>query len=234
MLTLFSDARCLRLVTALGHSLWQVTLIAIVAAILMRMIRQASLRYQLGIVAMALMLACPLATYSWLPGDSATQIQTDGISSEPGTVASHISDSHQTTQPQIAETANTESIRPTQDAPPQSSTANSASKLSRVAPYLFAIYCFGVALMLARLTLSIFGAQRIKWSAIAIQSTSIQQIVAEQARHIGVKVTPVVAETGRVVVPMVCGIIRPMILLPATLATSLSADQLEAVIAHEL
>lgn len=45
---------------------------------------------------------------------------------------------------------------------------------------------------------------------------------------------PVVAYCDRVAVPTVIGVLRPMILLPATLMTGLSPDEFSAILSHEL
>ena len=235
MLDLLSDARCIRLVIALTHSLWQVTLVAIVAAVLMRFIQRAAIRYQLGMVAMALMLACPLATYSWLSHDSVPS-EFNRIAGESEADALH-------TRPmlnarpsvQLEDSFAEPNLHPPEFDPGEPAFAESSTSwVRRIAPYLFVIYSVGVALMLLRLAIGIFGAQRIWSSSVTISSPPIQQILADQSRQIGVKVMPAIAESTRIAVPMVYGIIRPMILLPVSLATSLSASQLEAVLAHEL
>src|SRR5581483_8622840 len=55
-----------------------------------------------------------------------------------------------------------------------------------------------------------------------------------QARRIGLRAAPTVAYCQRISVPVLVGILRPMILLPSSLASGLSPQQLEALLAHEL
>src|SRR5262249_40520541 len=53
-------------------------------------------------------------------------------------------------------------------------------------------------------------------------------------QKIGLRFVPVVAWCRRVSTPIVVGIVTPMILLPASLAGGLTADQLSALLTHEL
>ena len=55
-----------------------------------------------------------------------------------------------------------------------------------------------------------------------------------QAKRIGVKAIPAIAACEAISVPVVVGVFRPIILLPAALMSGLSPDQLQALILHEL
>ncbi len=59
-------------------------------------------------------------------------------------------------------------------------------------------------------------------------------IIACQARRLGMRTAPAIAWCQRVSVPVVVGLARPLVLLPASLASGLSLDQLEALLTHEL
>src|SRR5882762_4729095 len=74
---------------ALLHFLWQGTAIAALAAVLMTLCRRASARYLLGVGALALMLAAPVATFFFLapsftaaPAGSSSVVQTRPARSE--------------------------------------------------------------------------------------------------------------------------------------------------------
>ena len=54
-----------------------------------------------------------------------------------------------------------------------------------------------------------------------------------QAKRIGLHAVPVIAWCERVSVPVVVGIIKPMILVPSGLLTGLNESQLKAILAHE-
>ncbi|MFM7844076.1 MAG: M56 family metallopeptidase [Planctomycetota bacterium] len=55
-----------------------------------------------------------------------------------------------------------------------------------------------------------------------------------EAAALGLKLLPVLAYCERVTVPTVVGVLQPMILLPVALASGLSPEQIETVLAHEL
>ena len=57
---------CLSFVLALGHFLWQGTLIALVLAIALRAAKSVAARYSLSLTALLLMAACPVMTLFWL------------------------------------------------------------------------------------------------------------------------------------------------------------------------
>ncbi|HLQ45492.1 MAG TPA: hypothetical protein VK137_12225, partial [Planctomycetaceae bacterium] len=57
---------CSSFVLALGHFLWQGTLIAIVLAIALRAVKTISVRYWLSFAALLLMAVSPVVTLGWL------------------------------------------------------------------------------------------------------------------------------------------------------------------------
>jgi hypothetical protein len=59
-------------------------------------------------------------------------------------------------------------------------------------------------------------------------------MLAEHSRAFGLRFVPAAAYCQRVASPIVVGVLRPVILLPMFLATGLSIEQIEAILAHEL
>ena len=106
--------------------------------------------------------------------------------------------------------------------------------LSRIAPYATAIYAMGVIVMLLRLLMAVWGGQRLRRAAQAVDDPVLLASIQRLARRLGLKVAPLVATCSRVGVSVVVGIVKPMILLPPALVTGMSPDQLEAVLSHEL
>ncbi|MFM8252439.1 MAG: hypothetical protein ACKOBW_12640 [Planctomycetota bacterium] len=68
---------CLSFVLALGHFLWQGTLIAIVLAIALRATKTVAVRYGLSLAALLVMAACPLVTLGWLMQPASRVAVTD-------------------------------------------------------------------------------------------------------------------------------------------------------------
>jgi hypothetical protein len=59
-------------------------------------------------------------------------------------------------------------------------------------------------------------------------------MVRNHVRRLGIHIVPLVAYSRRVSVPVVVGILRPMILLPIGLGSGLTLPQLETILIHEL
>jgi beta-lactamase regulating signal transducer with metallopeptidase domain/peroxiredoxin len=108
------------------------------------------------------------------------------------------------------------------------------SWLSIFAPYLTIAYLTCVLGLIVRLAMGVWGGHRLRAMTLAVADTDLLTAIARQARRIGLRAAPVVAYCDRISVPVVVGILRPMILLPAALASGLSPNQLEALLAHEL
>ncbi len=116
----------------------------------------------------------------------------------------------------------------------EAQTSRVLAWIGPVSPYLTVMYVAGVAVMLLRLARSLLGGQRLRGSATPVEDEDLLAMIARQARHIGLRAAPTVAYCDRILVPVVIGLVKPMILLPAALASGLSPDQLQALVTHEL
>ncbi len=103
-----------------------------------------------------------------------------------------------------------------------------------LAPYLLVAYAIGVCLMLARFALSLIGSSRLRQKLQPITDSNLLIIIAEQALRLGLKRVPIVALCQRVSVPVVVGIVKPIILLPPSLLCGLDPSQLAAILSHEM
>ena len=84
-------------------------------------------------------------------------------------------------------------------------------------PYAAGAYFAGVLVMLVRLWLALQGGHRLRRRSQAIDDPALLQIVRQQGQLLGLRFVPVVAYCERVAVPVVIGVLRPMILLPLSL-----------------
>lgn len=106
--------------------------------------------------------------------------------------------------------------------------------LRAVAPMIALAYLAGVLTMLVRLAVAFCGGQRLTSLGHSVTDQSILDIVATQAERLALKAGPMVASCERVAVPVVVGVLKPVILLPAAMMSGLSSQELAAVLAHEL
>jgi len=95
-------------------------------------------------------------------------------------------------------------------------------------------YLVGATSMLVRLASGYYQTWRWRRLMIPVTDVTVLGMVRRHCQSLGIRVAPVVATCDRVVVPMVLGVIRPVILLPISFASGLSADQLSAILRHEL
>ena len=88
--------------------------------------------------------------------------------------------------------------------------------------------------MIMRLAAALWGGQNLRRTSVAIADQRLLALVSQQAERIGLKVAPVVAYCEQVSIPVVVGVFRPLVLLPAALASGLAPEQLQSLLAHEL
>ncbi len=238
-------AYCLHLTEGLVHFLWQGCVIAALYAVASRSLRSrsANARYLVGVVALVLMAAC-LPVTLWVvpvPGVShatGNLIAEDAIPAVPPPIAMRSEVVEERLPPvPLAVLPKATQSRPAaiEQAPPRRSIGDAtAALLATAAPYAAAVYLCGVVLMLLRLALSLWAGRRLRQGCTPISDAGLLAILLEHGRRLGLRVVPLAAYCGRISAPVVVGVLRPMILLPAVLATGLTPPQLEAVLLHEL
>ena len=103
-----------------------------------------------------------------------------------------------------------------------------------LAPWIAAVYVFGVAAMLLRLVISVMKANRLRRECQPVTESRIGQTLRAIAARYSMTVVPALLQAERAIVPQVIGFVRPIILLPTSAITGLSADELELILTHEL
>ena len=102
------------------------------------------------------------------------------------------------------------------------------------APFECIVYVFGVGIMLVRLLLAAGGTRRLRRSCRPIDDPRLLEQLDSLARRVGLRVRPLVATSAKVAVPVVVGIVKPVIMLPGCVLSGLDPAQLEAILLHEL
>jgi beta-lactamase regulating signal transducer with metallopeptidase domain len=227
-----------RLTMALLHFLWQGCcggLLVFAGAALFKR-GSAHGRYTLNTAVMFAMAACLPVNFIMLTmptgivGDNPV-LQIDNNSQPP----------HST----LNESSVTSSIKdlPTTkhaDIVPQSAvTADNTSlgfqiPIRSLSRWVAVLYLAGVALVLGRLLHGVWGGRHLRRVALPITDESLLNSVSQLARRVGLRVDPVIAWCEEISIPIVVGILHPMILLPAAFVSGLTPDQLDALILHEL
>jgi len=219
----------------LVHSLWQVAAVAVVLAVVLGLLRKASAnaRYLASCGALILMVAFAVATM-WLveaPGTNAvstmaTALPDSGIQPSADVVPSTASPVERVQTPASPVAA--------AEPPEASRFALAADKLEASLPYLVAAWLLGVF----GLSLWHLGGwaqlQRLKRRMVEPVTNELKERADSLAERLRIRQAVAVVRSALVQVPTVIGWLKPVILLPAGALTGLSAEQLEALLAHEL
>jgi beta-lactamase regulating signal transducer with metallopeptidase domain len=205
-----------RLAEALGwalvHSIWQLTLVGLVAALLLRWVGDARprLQYALACAALALCLALPVAILirhllpvpgipvpmPALPGASAAALAANGVAST-------------------------------------SWAWGASASWTLFLPLLASAWALGALVMASRLAGGFITAGLWRRNAEAAPA-AWQERVRGLATHMGLRNRVMLRLSTRVVSPVAIGLWRPMVLVPASLLTRLPEAYLEALLAHEI
>lgn len=101
-------------------------------------------------------------------------------------------------------------------------------------PYLLIIYSCGLAFMLMRFVLNIMQVRSLRTHGIAPLAPKYHDLLSQcmQRLEIGRPVSMFLSH--RISVPMMLGVLKPVILLPVATLNHLSMEELEAILSHEL
>jgi beta-lactamase regulating signal transducer with metallopeptidase domain len=210
---------CLRLTETFGHFLWQGMVLALLTAGVAIALRRRSshLRYGIFLAALLAMVACPLVTFT---------LFTQSGAPEPAMNLARMP---------MTQTGALSSLPPISSEPGLKSVQTPVRFNWRsFTPYATAGYLVGVAVMLARLLVGLYGGKKLRRDSEPVDNPAILCALARQAKLLDLTFTPAIAYCHEVLVPTVVGMFRPMVLLPLTLTTGLTIDQIEVILAHEL
>ncbi|MBN1951400.1 MAG: M48 family metalloprotease [Bacteroidales bacterium] len=214
-----------QLTDALGwfliHSLWQGALIALVVVISMRLLknRSAELRYISGCVALLILLIGSVITFK-LAFHTYTQA---GISPEI-----HLTNV-------VAPDPNT--ALPPSSAPDKAIGLNrffNLTGISRHFGWVVSFWILGLVIFSLRTTGGLLHQINLSRSSRIPLAREWEDRFRNLVRQLGVRLPVRLFGSARVHTPIATGIFKPLILVPASLLTEMPAEQLEAILRHEL
>lgn len=233
------------------HSLWQFTLMALFASITLRALRQRSstLRYNTLVGILALSVVAPVVTWLVLP-ETITEI----VSSTPTSDVSHAVPIESETLASVLDPVvgpsvpmgavaklREEARRVTDSRLASTGPQQSAFTLERfstaIRPWLTWIvgaWCIGVVLCSARPLLGWRTLRRLRSVGVSPVHENVLSALRRISNQLGLRRVVTVLQSTLAQSPVVIGYLRPVILLPASLLTSIPPAQLEAILAHEL
>ena len=212
-------------VVALGwtllHFCWQSTLIALLYALIDRCLFQATTAVRYG-VAMTMLGLMPLAAIATFVEQERLVVHLD--QGEQAVVASQIGSLHTAiaTEAPFAAPAMADS------------EIWIAGHANRLMPWIDGVWLAGVCFLALRAAGGWWRLRSLRRSAQVAVPESLQRSFSKVVGQLRL-VQPVVLRVSREVIsPMAMGIWRTSVILPLSVAVSLPAEQLEAVLAHEL
>jgi len=103
-----------------------------------------------------------------------------------------------------------------------------------VMPWLDAIWLFGVLCLSGRTIGGWWLIRRLRRTSLARVPAHLAESFAQLVKRIGISRPVELRISWRISSPLAMGVLRSVVLLPASALTSLSPEQLEVVLAHEL
>lgn len=241
------------------HSTWQLLLIGLAYATAKQFFNSPNLRYGIGVCCLVVAIVAPLVTYfalsSFVPGSiTAESIAsrndlasansdvriTSSLDSPVDQPPSPAPNSVVTSTPMTANTFASNPTTSTLLTNPQPQGVTAISNVSFIgwfrvaAPWLVMAWLGGMALLSIR---PIFGwhfASKARNQGTKPASQKILNSAQQIAKQLGLQVSINVFESTIAKVPMVVGYLKPVILLPVSAITHLTADELESILRHEI
>ena len=218
-----------RIIEALGwtlfHSLWQGALAALVFAVVLYFTRRTSarLRYGLGLATLALVLLMSGLTF-WNHYSGSGPAGSAALVGQAATASA-------ATQPTVLPAP---AGAPGQGSRAQRIAAFFSDYFSRHLPLIVSLWLLGVLFLTLRFSGSLLYIQRLKyWQNRPLPSPWPEKL-QELAARAGLRRPLRLLESLRLKTPVVIGHLKPVLLLPAGLVSGLPADEVEALLAHEL
>ncbi len=216
-----------RIITALGwnifHLLWQGIIVAVILSLVLRLLkaRSAQLRYAVSLISLFLMIGLSIFNF------------TNNFESKTTTL------DH---QDEIAKTKNNQLFVLELKANPVKETTseiitNFKEKVNRIDKYfpmMVNLWMLGVFIFTVKFILSYVYTVRLKTHQIKeVTPHWIERLI--RVEHL-LKINKAVKyiESSLVKVPLVIGYLKPVVIIPTEMLTGMPANQIEAIIAHEI
>ncbi|MCE5340297.1 MAG: M48 family metalloprotease [Planctomycetaceae bacterium] len=211
----------------LVHFIWQGAVIALLCAIVLRLMRKVSsnLRYTVAFIALAIMVAVPMVTIRMIhisvPGVNPVLVKANNL---------QIIEPTKTIKVDLPQDTN---IKPA--APVKQSLKDRFTKtIETLLPQIVICWLIGVVVLSIWYLGGWTQLQRLRRQMTTPVSKEIKTKLNQLSKILGINKTIDVVQSVLVNVPTVIGHFKPVVLLPASTLTGLSGEQIEAILAHEL
>jgi uncharacterized protein (TIGR03435 family) len=202
----------------LVHFVWQGAVVALVAALILRLCRSraAAVRYVSACGAMGVMLLGVIATAALVEAPDAD------VNAAPASV-------------RATAASRSDVFLPIEMNEASSPTAvSNARRVEMLLPWIVSAWLFGVIVLLARAGAGWWRVRRVHQLALTSISSTWQYAGNRIAARLGISRVIRIVELPHVDVPLVVGCLRPIVVLPIAAMTQLNVSQVEAILAHEI
>jgi beta-lactamase regulating signal transducer with metallopeptidase domain len=207
------------------HSLWQISFVALILFVALRVLREsvANFRYLASISALILSLILPVATFIYLSTAAKTEVKPinqplPNLNIEP---------SLQSANPQ-----------PVQNEIPLSLTNSPKIVVTSSSPNILLIlvgfWLIGVMIFSIRLAGGIWTVRRYKTRKVSAVENCWQEKFDELCESLQIRQKVKFLKSQMVEIPMVIGWLKPVVLVPASAFLQISPKELETILIHEL
>jgi len=202
-------------VKALLHTLWQGTILAIVLGLILRRLNNPRLRYR--------------CTFATLVGVVLAGLITWGVLSKPLPQAAP-----QASAPAAVATTPIIGVPDAQPLVVNFSAPVAKPQEFHWTAWLALLWVAGATVMLGRAGFQVAGAERLRRTSRPLDDPRILALLAEARKAVGLARRVRLAVTEQLSSPAVAGVLVPTLILPLSLTTSLTPDQIRFVLLHEL
>lgn len=207
------------LVGALLHSLWQGAIIAIALAVLMRRLTNPVTRYRCALGLLGVLVTASIVTWAVLnappaPAPLASPIPTAELDPAPHAPAQTVPDSA--------------------DKVIAFGTMASPTEPTHWTAWLALTWMVGTMAMLLRAGIKVAGAEKLRRSCQPLHDEPMLALVVEACRAVALARKIRVAVTDKLTSPAVVGVIVPTLILPLSLFSTLTPEQIRFILLHEL
>ncbi len=198
---------CHRLQTTFIHLLWQGGVVGLVAAVVARVLKDAaaSSRYALHTACLVSLPLFAIGTFSLTSSSESSLLERE----------------------------HAVEVNPMPGVHREWATLEIDSVARDWSPVVVGLYLVVACLLAVRLAASLVCSYRLRLTSTLLEGIDLLQAVARSSSQVGLKMVPVVRVSNRVAVPIVVGIIRPMVLMPGAMLAGMSVDQFAAILCHE-
>ena len=206
----------------LVHFCWQASVIALVYSLADVVLAKArsQTRYLLALSAMLLMLSSALSTFAYEETRAGSQVSSQGAASVASDAGGSIIFADPAPSPRIDNAAAT--------------TPPVLLQLSQFFPWLDVVWLFGVACLSVRTIGGWCMLERLRRRATVEAPEALRKSFARLCQRLGITSRVSLRISEQVHGPLAMGIVRALVILPASALMALTPEQLESVLAHEL